>query len=114
MDSELDCGCLLSIWAPSSDHCVNSFVHSFFNILVGGFITLTDQYWVAYQVVIMFVVLLILVVCFLPETLYPRNTMIEKGAGALSAEKVDLSTIDLKRTRQLGFIVIYHFGRSDV
>ena len=77
-------------------------------IVVGGFITLADQYWIAYQVVIMFVVLLILIVCFLPETLYPRSTMIEKGAGALSAEKVDLSTVDLKRTRQLPFIVFCH------
>ena len=53
----------------------------------------------------MFSVLLILIVAFLPETLYPRGTMLSLGAGALAAEKIDLNTITIKRTRQLPFVV---------
>src|SRR5271154_4047440 len=53
----------------------------------------------------MFAVLLILLVAFLPETLYPRGSMIELGAGALAQEKVDINTITLKRTRSLPFLV---------
>jgi len=75
------------------------------DLLVGGFITLADQFWIAYQVVIMFSVLLIFIVAFLPETLYPRGTMLSLGAGALAAEKVNLNTITIKRTRQLPFVV---------
>ena len=54
----------------------------------------------------MFTVLLILIVAFLPETLYPRGAMIERGAGALAVEKVDVTKIDLKRTKQLPFLVM--------
>jgi hypothetical protein len=53
----------------------------------------------------MFTVLLILIVAFLPETLYPRGAMIERGGGALAVEKVDVTNIDLKRTKQLPFLV---------
>src|SRR5579862_992321 len=74
-------------------------------MVVGGFITLADQFWISYQVDIMFAVLFVLVVGFLPETLYPRAAMLERGASALAQEKVDVSTIDLKRTKQLPFIV---------
>ena len=53
----------------------------------------------------MFCVLLVLVVAFLPETLYPRAVMLERGASALAQEKIDPSTIELKRTKQLPFLV---------
>ena len=58
----------------------------------------------------MFSVLLILIVSFLPETLYPRGTMLSLGAGALAAEKIDLNTITIKRTRQLPFVVNLGFN----
>jgi hypothetical protein len=53
----------------------------------------------------MFAVLLIMIVAFLPETLYPRGAMIERGAGALAVEKIDSTKIDLRRTKQLPFLV---------
>ena len=53
----------------------------------------------------MFAVLFVLVVAFLPETLYPRAAMIERGASTLSEEKVDINATDLKRTKQLPFLV---------
>jgi hypothetical protein len=111
--SALVCGCWPLTLVPSSVPCVSPIITKA-DVLVGGFITLANQFWIAYQVVIMFAVLLILIVAFLPETLYPRGAMIKQGAGAFSQEKVDLNTITLKRTRQLPLLVESLHDFSDV
>jgi hypothetical protein len=53
----------------------------------------------------MFDFLIVMIVAFLPETSYPRGAMIERGAGALAVEKIDPAKMDLKRTKQLPFLV---------
>ena len=67
----------------------------------GGLVVAVDQYWVAYHVTIAYAVLLVLTVFALPETLYPRQHMLEMEFGAGGAPSV----APLKRTRELPFIV---------
>lgn len=50
-----------------------SFLWLRFFLAVGGFITSTSQYWVAYELTILFAALFILQCLLLPETLYPRD-----------------------------------------
>ena len=42
---------------------------------VNGFITSTSQYWVGYELTILFAALLVMQFFFLPETLYPRASV---------------------------------------
>jgi len=77
--------------------------------LVGGFMTLVDQFWVQWLNAIMFAVALILELFLLPETLYPRSLMLSKlpssgGVASDSVEKQAPPAIDIKRTKQLPFI----------
>lgn len=67
--------------------------------LVGGFIATVDQYWIAYHVTILFTVLLVLECFFLPETLYPRDLIIDSGRESNDGE------FDMKRTKKLGYLV---------
>lgn len=63
--------------------------------IVSYFVALKGQYWVEYHVTILFAVLLLLEICLVPETLYPR------------AAVLDLSEpgIPFKRTTELAFLV---------
>ena len=78
-------------------------------LTVGAFVATKDQFWVAYHVTILFAFLLVLQVCFLPETLYPRALFLskidtstsEKDGSVISGTDV----IDIKRTKMLGYFV---------
>lgn len=83
--------------------------------LLGGFILLVDQFWIQWLTAILFAVILVLEIAFLPETLYPRNTMLKHMPYAEGgAETADFATaerrsgaegdVDLKRTKKLPFI----------
>ncbi|OQE18794.1 hypothetical protein PENFLA_c020G08017 [Penicillium flavigenum] len=86
--------------------------------LVGGFMNLVSLGWVIWLNVILFGVLLVLVVFFLPETLYPRTRMlhqmpaIQSGSNdgleleVVSVELRSANDSDLPRTTNLPFINI--------
>lgn len=84
--------------------------------IIGGFIDLVSPAWIQWLTAILFGVLLILELAFMPETLYPRSHMLSRmplvaEAGEIALEKRDrtLSTatdVDLKRTKKLPFINI--------
>lgn len=58
--------------------------------LVGGFVSLAGDRWIQWLCAILFGVILVLEVAFLPETLYPRRTMQAKSnASSDSNEKGD-------------------------
>lgn len=78
---------------------------------VGGFVTLKDQYWVQWLTALMFGVLLVLELCFLPETLYPRSLMLSRMLNSSSASTTtekgadpDIAYDDIARTMQLPFL----------
>ena len=81
-----------------SGHALTSWV------LVGAFVATKDQYWVAYHVTILFAVLLVLQICFLTETLYPRSLFLSSSTSSEKDGDVTLNT-DVKRTKQLGYFV---------
>ncbi|KAL1860744.1 hypothetical protein VTK73DRAFT_7189 [Phialemonium thermophilum] len=66
----------------------------------GGLVVSVDQYWVAYHVTIAYFVLLVFMIVALPETLYPREYMLELELGANHA----VSDKPLKRTRELPYL----------
>lgn len=71
--------------------------------LVGGFITLVSHHWVQWLTAILFGVVFVAELFFLPETLYPRKYMLLKcGPGVQGSEKV--KAITLPRTKQLPFL----------
>ncbi|KAF2460315.1 major facilitator superfamily transporter [Lineolata rhizophorae] len=82
--------------------------------LIGGFIYLVDMYWIQWLTAIIFAVILIAEIAFLPETLYPRNQMLQRmpytdGAGSADVEKVTrrasvATDVDLPRTKKLPFV----------
>ncbi|CAI7654520.1 unnamed protein product [Penicillium bialowiezense] len=84
--------------------------------LIGGFMNLVSLDWVIWLNVILFGVLLVLVVFFLPETLYPRTTMLHQmpaiQSGAKEGSDLELAAVkvrsadqsDLPRTTKLPFI----------
>lgn len=87
--------------------------------LVGGFLDLVSAAWINWFNSILFATLLVLELFFMPETLYPRNLMlqkmpkevpftndIEKHPGkSTKAEKYPTEVFtDLKRTKELFFI----------
>lgn len=79
--------------------------------VTGGFLATVSQYWVAYHVVILFAVLLVLEVFFLPETLYCRDVIVQAelnsdipADGAVGTDQAFFDDLGLKRTKQLGYI----------
>lgn len=84
--------------------------------IFGGFLNIVSLEWIQWFSAILFGVLLVLEVLFLPETLYPRNHMLAKlplatgqDEQAVDIEKVgrrrsDASVVDLRRTKNLRFI----------
>lgn len=81
----LDCGCWPWIWDCWSDPSVSrsqisksSEPEILTESTVGGFITLVNQFWVQWLTAIIFGVLLVAEVFFLPETLYPRSLMLSR------------------------------------
>lgn len=87
--------------------------------LVGGFIGLVNESWTQWLTAILFGLILILELLFLPETLYPREYVLQlegnRDAGsrapALSTELSDLVMVDaadnsLRRTTTLPFLNI--------
>lgn len=83
--------------------------------LIGGFIGLVDQFWIQWLSAIFFAVILVAEIAFMPETLYPRNTMLPKmpftegNTPAADIEKVQrrssVSTdVAIPRTTSLPFL----------
>lgn len=84
--------------------------------LIGGFILLVNHYWIQWLTAILFGVVLVAEIAFLPETLYPRNHMLvrmpytEGSVGeATDVEKTTrrnstAEEVDLKRTKRLPFV----------
>ncbi|CAZ85746.1 unnamed protein product [Tuber melanosporum] len=81
--------------------------------LIGGFVTLVDQYWVAWLTAIFFAVLLIAQIFFFPETLYPRRLMLSQlpTSSGLRHDNEKTATVsasnDIARTKQLPFLNIW-------
>lgn len=61
---------------------------------MGGFTAVANQYWAGYHVVIAYGLLLLIEILFLPETLYPRDLVIQKLASGQGIE-------DIQRTRMI-------------
>lgn len=84
--------------------------------LLGGYVDLVDQYWIQWFTAILFAIILVAEIAFLPETLYPRNYMLVRmpyttGAEAVDIEKTDrrasvATDVELRRTSNLPFINI--------
>ncbi|KAF8254210.1 MFS general substrate transporter [Wilcoxina mikolae CBS 423.85] len=77
-----------------------------FGPLIGGFVTLKDQFWVQWITAMMFAVLLVLELFLLPETLYPRNLMLSMMPSSYSeqSEKGPSACYeDISRTMNLPF-----------
>lgn len=84
--------------------------------LLGGFLNLVNQFWIQWFTAILFAVVLIAELAFLPETLYPRSFMqhtigataaVEQGeTEKAGAGRLDSSITDVKRTKYLPFINI--------
>ncbi|KAF4126245.1 Major Facilitator Superfamily [Geosmithia morbida] len=81
-----------------------------FGPLIGGFVNIAGYKWIQWLTAIMFGVILIVEVVFLPETLYPRDRMITTASskGVNVDEKVLASDTDnranIPRTKTLPFI----------
>lgn len=85
-----------------------------FGPLVGGFIDLAGHVWIQWVTAIIFVVILLAELAFLPETLYPRDLMLSKTKGVIPAtgqldeksanEATDAGSVDLRRTKKLMFV----------
>lgn len=79
-----------------------------FGPLIGGYMDLAGTAWIQWLTAILLGVVLLAEVFFLPETLYPRKTMLEhntRGGVTYEDEKaLDSSPVDseLKRTKNLG------------
>ena len=82
--------------------------------IIGGFMDLVSAAWIQWLTALMFALLLVLEVCFMSETLYPRNYMLTRmpavgDSGELDLEKVinekaDASEVELRRTTKLFFL----------
>lgn len=80
-------------------------------VIVGAFVADKAFNWMQLHVLILFSILLVLQVVFIPETLYPRAAILDTG------EVVDAGAIPIKRTDQLSFLVSSilfeaHFSRA--
>lgn len=60
-----------------------------------------NQYWCAYVTTILYAALLIAELAFLPETLYPREHVLEQEQSTTGAD----TAVEVKRTKQLGLFV---------
>ncbi|KAL8687747.1 MAG: hypothetical protein Q9218_006171 [Villophora microphyllina] len=81
--------------------------------IIGGFMDLVSAEWIQWLTAILFAVLLVLEFLFMPETLYPRNYMLDRmplaHSGGTDIEKigqskVDPAKVDLTRTTKLFFL----------
>ncbi|KAF1991444.1 MFS transporter [Aulographum hederae CBS 113979] len=87
--------------------------------LFGGFLSIVDQYWINWFTAILFGVILLAEIFFLPETLYPRNAMLARmpytdgvvhaAGSAVDVEKTArkpsvADEVDLPRTKKLFFV----------
>ncbi|CAI7629541.1 unnamed protein product [Penicillium glandicola] len=61
--------------------------------LLGGFTAMVDQYWAGYLVVIAYGLLLLLEVSLLPETLYPRELVLEAAAAGRPLDSIRRTTM---------------------
>lgn len=91
----------------------------FMGPLFGGFLNVVSAKWIQWFTAILFGVLLVLEVAFMPETLYPRSRMLMEAPlldgstpGTSDLEKIgnrrksDASAADIPRTKKLPFINI--------
>ena len=85
--------------------------------IIGGFVDLVSAAWIQWLTAILFGVLLVLELAFMPETLYPRNYMLARMPMAFGeSEPMDIEKlghrrgnakeVDLKRTKKLMFLNI--------
>ncbi|KAF6832983.1 major facilitator superfamily transporter [Colletotrichum musicola] len=79
--------------------------------LIGGFVDLAGQDWIQWVTAILFGVILVAEVVFLPETLYPRDFMLSRARAATSTASSDekgiavsTDSVDVKRTKTLAFV----------
>ena len=79
--------------------------------IIGGFMDLVSSAWIQWLTALLFALLLILEVAFMPETLYPRNHMLARMPGisdtspSTDIEKPAGDALpDLKRTKNLIFL----------
>lgn len=74
---------------------------------VGGFIDLAGPAWVEWLTAIIFAVLLLLEILFMPETLYPRSLMLSRmpmvSESACPTDVEKASAVNLPRTKKLPF-----------
>lgn len=80
--------------------------------IVGGFLNLLSSAWIQWFTAILFGFVLLLEVCFMPETLYPRSHMLSlmpiatTGSDNIEFEKMgetsrEATEVDMKRTQKL-------------
>ena len=85
--------------------------------IIGGFMDLVSAAWIQWLTAILFGVLLVLELAFMPETLYPRNHMLArmpmafgesdpKDIEKLGQRRGNATEVDLKRTKKLLFLNI--------
>lgn len=72
--------------------------------LIGGFMDLVSAAWIQWLTAILFAVVLIAEIAFLPETLYPRNRVLKQmsQAGVSSIEKLEFASADDKPSNTTG------------
>jgi MFS family permease len=100
----------IGLWVLAID------VGIYFGPLIGGFMDLVDQFWIQWLTAIFFAVIFALELFFLPETLYPRNHMLERmpyAEGIISpmadiektARRPSVATeVEMPRTKTLAFV----------
>ncbi|KAI3111950.1 hypothetical protein CBS147331_4504 [Penicillium roqueforti] len=81
-------GFMIGLWVMGLD------IGGTMGCLVGGFTALANQYWAGYHVIIAYGVLLILEVFFLPETLFPRDLILDRIRN-------EQSFADINRTKMI-------------
>ena len=80
--------------------------------IIGGFMDLVSSAWIEWLTALLFALLLILELAFMPETLYPRNHMLARMPAATTVSNpttdiekpTDVAPTDLKRTKNLMFL----------
>ena len=85
--------------------------------IIGGFMDLVGPVWIQWLSALLFALLLVLELALMPETLYPRNTMLARlpmaragnGLEEVDLEKVgraraEVGEVGLKRTKALPFV----------
>lgn len=88
-----------------------------FGPLIGGFVNLAGHIWIQWLTAILFGVILLVEIAFLPETLYPRELMLSasnvtarasggQGEKEAADSALDGSVVSIPRTKQLPFVNI--------